>query len=84
MKQRPQGRGYRDKRIMRDWEIQPACNANSDPTLLHIRLGPDFEFYASQGFAIALANALTDCVETGTPTKYFRSRRGKPSEETDP
>lgn len=78
MKQRPKGRGYSDKRIMRDWEIQPATNAGGEASLLHIRLGPDFELYASQGFAIALANALTDCVETQTPTTYFRSRRGKP------
>lgn len=77
MIQRPKGRGYRDKRITRDWAVQPACNADGEAALLHIRLGPDFELYASHGFAIALANALTDCVETNTPTTYFRSRRGK-------
>ena len=80
MIQRPKGRGYRDKRIVRDWEVQPATNEGGEPSLLHIRLGPDFEVYASRGFAIALANALTDCVETNTPTTYFRSRRGKHSQ----
>ena len=77
MKQRPKGRGYRDKRIVRDWEVQPATNAGGEASLLHIRLGPDFEVYASRGFAIALGNALTDCVETNTTTTYFRPRRGK-------
>lgn len=77
MIQRPKGRGYRDKRIVRDWEVQPATNEGGEPSLLHIRLGPDFEVYASRGFAIALANALTDCVETNTTTTYFRPRRGK-------
>lgn len=80
MIQRPKGRGYRDKRIVRDWEVQPATNEGGEPSLLHIRLGPDFEVYASRGFAIALANALTDCVETHTTTTYFRPRRGKHSQ----
>ena len=80
MIQRPKGRGYRDKRIVRDWEVQPATNEGGEASLLHIRLGPDFELYASRGFAIALANALTDCVETNTPTTYFRPRRGKHSQ----
>ena len=45
--------------------------------MIAVHLGKNFECFIPTGMATELANAIIDCIETGTPTEYYRSCRGK-------
>lgn len=74
MKQQPEYRKEADRRIRGSWAVTPATRHDGAGALIAVRLGT-LECYIPETMATHLADALIDCVETGTPYEHHNPRR---------
>lgn len=70
MKQQQPGNKARDRRVQRSWAVEPSISVSGNAPLIYMRFGPNFEANIPPTMAIALANALTDCLETAEHYQY--------------